>query len=159
MRAIIWITIATLAAGYGLFAYLTLDRRGDEEQLSSIFARTAQAAEKRDLSGTIACVSAKYKDADGLNHDRLRMLTAQALQTEQKFTVDYTLKSTKILGDVATVEVALKVKGADGVSTIYNRDLTVVFTKESGRHALIMPASYWRVTSVDGLGLAQELGI
>lgn len=158
MRAVIWIAVVTVAAVYALLAYLTLDRRSDREQLDSLFAHTAQSVQKRDLGGTISAVSKDYRDADGLNHDRLRMLTAQALQTDQEFTVNYTIDKTEITGDRATVDVSLRIDGTD-TTVLYNRDLKVVLTREPGMHGIIIPTRYWRVTSIEGLGLSYELGL
>jgi len=159
MRMIIWVSVVAFAASYGIFAYTTLDRRSDEAQVTSLFSQAADAIQRRDLSGAIGCVSANYKDPSGLNYDRLRVLTAQALRMEQKFNVDYKLDNVRISGDTASAGVDLTIKGADPNTIVYKRMLTVTLTKESGRHALVIPVKVWRVTSIDNLGLAPEEGI
>lgn len=159
MRKVIWVTLAVLVVGFGVFAFATLDRRTDEEQVNSLFDQAADAIAKRDTGGALSLVSADYKDPSGLNCDRLRLLTAQALQSEQKFTVDYKLSNVNVSGDTATAGVDLTVRGVDPSKTIYKRLLTVTLRKEDSRHALIIPTKVWRVTSIENLGLAPEEGI
>ena len=159
MRTIIWVSVVAFAASYGIFAYTTLDRRSDEARVTSLFSQAADAVQRRDLSEAIGCVSENYKDPSGLNYDRLRMLIAQALRMEQKFTVDYKLGDVRISGDTASASVDVTIKGVDPNAIIYKRALTVTLTQESGRHALIIPVKVWRVTSMDNLGLAPEEGL
>jgi len=159
MRKVIWVTLAVLVLGYGVFALATLDRRADDEQIRSLFVQAADAVAKRDTGGALSLVSADYKDASGLNYDRLRLLTAQALHSEQKFTVDYKLANITISGDTATAGVDLTVNGGDPGRTIYKRLLTVTLHKENIRHALIIPTKVWHVTSIENLGLSPEEGI
>lgn len=151
MRAIIWAILTSLVAGYVIFAYATVDRRDDQARLTSLFADAAVAIQKRDIGKTIACVSENYKDPSGTNYNKLRMLTAQALRVDQEFKVEYSIKKINITGDNATADVNLTLRGNSG-SPIYKRDLMITLAKENGRHALIMPATFWRITSVDNIG-------
>ncbi|MGB9618977.1 MAG: hypothetical protein ACPL7K_01035, partial [Armatimonadota bacterium] len=86
-RTLLWVTFLLIAAAYGIYAVATLDRRADEVRIRSLIADTARAVQKRDLGGTIACLSRHYSDDRGFNYDRLRMLAAQALRTEFEYSV------------------------------------------------------------------------
>jgi hypothetical protein len=157
MRIYIWMAIVVAAITYTAIAYLTVDRTGDEPQIRAMISDTVAAIEKRDLGGTIACVSKDYKDAE-LNYDRLRVLVAQALRVEKDYTAKAEVNSIKIDGNKATVDLVFNVNALKGGSSMYARNLTLHLAKENGRHALIVPVKVWRVTSVDGLALQVEGG-
>lgn len=158
MRTIIWVTSAVLAAAYVIFAYATVDRRDDQTRVNDLFVRASSALEKRDLGGTICYVSENYKDPSGTNYDQLRAILAQALRTEQNYAIEYTIKETRIVSDSASASLRVTVRSKNNNTILYRRDLNLTLTKESGRHALIIPATFWRVTSVDNLGLNIETG-
>jgi hypothetical protein len=156
MRMLLSVSLALALACYGLFAYVTLDRRADDVQIKTLIADTVTAMNKRDLSGTVRCLSEKYTDQEGLNHDRLRMLVAQAFRAEPAFTAAVELSAPSIEGSDATVSLQAVVKGKMG-DRIYNHKLVLHLRKESVRHMGIMPAKVWRVVGVENLGLASQL--
>lgn len=157
MRAAIWVLIAVAVLSYGFYAFATVDRRSDEAQLTALVNDAAAAVQKQDLNGTITCVSKNYKDDSGLNYDRLRLLTAQALRSEENYATDATIKSLRIEGDTATINLHAKVKGNSPSRTIYERDLTVYLAKESARHALVIPVQAWRITRIERLGFEDAM--
>lgn len=157
MRIYIWMAVVVAAISYTAIAYLTVDRASDEIQIRSMISNTVAAIEKRDLGGTIACVSKNYKDSD-LNYDRLRVLVAQALRVENDYNAKAEVKSIKIDGDKAKVDLVFNVNALKGGTSMYSRNLTLHLAKENGRHALVVPVKAWRVTSVDGLALQVEGG-
>ena len=152
MRAAIWVILAVAVLSYGIYAFATVDRRSDEAQLTSLVNDAAAAVQKQDLNGTFSCVSKAYKDDSGLNYDRLRLLTAQALRSEENYTANADIKHLQVEGDTATIELHARVKGSAPSRTIYERDMTLYLTKESARHAFVIPVQTWRVTRVEKLG-------
>ncbi len=159
MRAIIWITVVIIALGYVVFAYVTVDRKDDQAQITALFAQAASSIQKRDLDGAISCVSKNYKDKAGMKYDNLRAVTAQALRTEQDFKVNYTLDKTTIANNTATAKVNLNIVDKKTGATIFMRDLTVYLAKEKGWHGLIIPTHYWKVTDIDSLGVNLQDGL
>jgi hypothetical protein len=157
MRTAMWLALVAFVGGYLIYAAATLDRRGDEAQIRSLVGDTAAAVEKRDLDGAIRCVSADYKDDEGLTHDKLRMLVAQTLRTDSSFTVDAAISKLTVQGSAATITVRALVKSSSG-GVIYDRDLILSLSKERGRHAWVWPEDVWRVTNVNGLHLETDLG-
>lgn len=157
MRAAIWLLVAIAALSYGIYAFATVDRRSDEAQLTALVNDAAAAVQKQDLNGTISCVSKDYKDDSGLNYDRLRLLTAQALRSEENYTANTDIKNLQIDGDTATIKLRAKVRGSDPSRIVYERDLTVYLTKENARHALIIPVKTWRVTRIEKLGFEDAM--
>lgn len=155
MRLLFSVSLAIALACYGLFAYVTLDRRGDEAKIESVVKDTVDALNKRDLGGTLRCLSQDYKDDEGLNRDRLSVLVAQALRSQPNFIASAELVSIDLHGGRATVTLRALVMGKLG-DVIYNRKLVLDFRKEDGRHALIMPTKVWRVVSVQNLGFASQ---
>jgi len=154
MRTILSVSLAIALAGYVIFAWLTVDRRGDDARIRSLFADTVVAVNKRDLGGAMRWVSEEYKDENGLNHDRLRMLVAQGLRVEKDFTASGELLSLNVQGDEAKATVHALVKDESG-ETLYDRNLSVSLRKESGRHAWFVSTTVWRVVSVRYLDLEQ----
>jgi hypothetical protein len=150
MRTAIWLALAVLAGAYFIYAAATLDRRGDGDQIRSLVSDTATAIGKCDLDGTIRCVSADYKDDDGLTHDKLRMLLAQAFRSDSSFTTRATVEGLTIRGSAASALVHAVVRSSAG-AVIYDRNLTLSLRKQRGRHAWVWPVDVWRVTSVRGL--------
>lgn len=155
-RTIMWIAVAAVLAAWGIYAVATVDRRGDETLIRAMVDDTAAAVAKRDLGGTIACVSRDYKDAEGLNYDRLRVVVGQALQSDSRFTTSAEVSSVRVTGKDAQVTVHAVVRGASG-EQVYNRHLTLTLRKEPARHMLLVPVEVWRVTSVSGLGFETGL--
>jgi len=155
-RTILVIALLAILAAWGIYAVATVDRRGDEAQIRSMIADTAAAVERRDLGGTIACLSGDYKDADGMNYDRLRVVVAQALQSDSKFTTSVEVTALQITGKDASATVRAIVNGANG-EQIYNRNLILTLRKEPARHKVLVPVEVWRVTNVRGLALQQVM--
>lgn len=156
IRTIIWITASIIAAAYLVFAFATVDCRDDQTRISDLISQSARALEKRDLGGAICYVSESYKDPSGTNYNQLRSILAQALRTEQNYYLNYTVKEIRIVGDTADISLAIAVRSVNNHCLLYKRDLNITLTKENGRHALILPATFWRVTSIDNLGLDVE---
>lgn len=152
MRTHLYVALATLAAVYGIYAVATLDRGPDAQRIRSMVQSAAESIEKRNLSGVISCVSKDYKDEAGLNYDRLRVLVSQALRDEARFTASAEIRSLKVDGDKATVELHAVVKGSDG-SEVYNQGFTLLLSKEPTRHMLVAPTKVWRVVSTRNLGI------
>lgn len=153
MRTAIWVTSLAVGLAYAIFAYATLDRRGDEVVLNEMIVSAAAAVENRDVGGVMDIVSSSYKDQDGMNYDRLRMITAQAVRSEQDYSVVVSVKSMRVDGENAIVDMHASVTTKPSSATLYDRDLTVHFAKESARHALLIPVQVWRVVKVENFGL------
>jgi hypothetical protein len=157
MRIYIWLALLAVAISGVITAYMTVDKSSDETQIRSMVRNTLSSIDKRDLGGTIACVSRNYKDPSDTRYDRLRMLIAQALRVETDYTADAKINSLSINGDKATMNVHFTViRIKDGIP-MYERNLTVCLTNENARHAWIIPVRVWRVTAVDGLALESEI--
>jgi hypothetical protein len=156
MRAHLYMALAAVAAIYGIYAVATIDRRPDEQRIRSMVQSAAESIEKRDLSGVISCVSRNYEDEAGLNYDRLRVLAAQALRDEARFTASAEIRSLKVAGEKAVVELHAVIKGADG-GEVYDRDVTLLLDKEPTRHMLVAPTKVWRVVSTRNLGIDYEM--
>jgi len=154
-RTVLWVTFLLIAAIYGIYAVATIDRRADDVRIRSMIADTVAAIQKRDLGGTIACVSRSYSDDRGLNYDRLRVLTAQSLRIETQYTALADINSLEIKGDAATIQLRAAVKAVGG-DYLYLRSLTLHLRKEPTRHMGIIPTQVWRVVKVDNLGLNLE---
>ena len=152
MRTAIWISFLAIGLAYAIFAYATLDRRSDEVVLNEMVLSAAEAAQNRDVGGVMDVVSSSYKDQDGLNYDRLRMITAQAVRAEYDYVVTASVSSTRVDGEKAVLGVHAVVRTKPG-GMLYDRELTVHFAKESARHALLIPVKVWRVVEVDNFGL------
>ncbi|MHB9037877.1 MAG: hypothetical protein ACYC64_14560 [Armatimonadota bacterium] len=159
MRIFMWIVLFVAAVTYAVIAFATVDRRDDDAQITSMIRSTVSSIQKRDLSGTISCVSKDYKDSSGMNYDRLRLLTAQALRVENNYTADAQTKRIDVKGDTALVDLHFAVRAVNGGRPMYERDLMLHLNKEDGRHAWIIPIKIWRVTEVDGLALKMEDGL
>ncbi|MCE5200204.1 MAG: hypothetical protein ABFD54_11965 [Armatimonadota bacterium] len=158
MRTAIWILALALVGGYLIYGLATVDRRDDESQIKSMITDTVTAIQKRDLGGTIQCVSKDYKDSSGTNYDRLRVLVAQAFRMDTEYTASVKEGKLTIKGDRATVTLNASVKDAKSGMPIYARNLTLNLRKEDGHHAMVIPTKMWRVTSVDNLGLEAQAG-
>jgi len=156
MRTLLSVTLAIAVACYAVFAYVTVDRRGDEAKITALIADTVNAVNKRDLGGAMRCVSENYTDEEGLNRDRLRVLVAQTFRAEPEFTATADVSKSSMQSDTATVALRAVVKTRLGES-IYDRGLVLSLRKESARRALILPTEVWRVVSVEGLGLQNQL--
>jgi len=156
MRTAIWITLAILVAGYVVFAFATVDHNSDEAQITAIVQKGTEATQNRNPGSLISVVSTNYKDEAGLNYDRLRLVLAQALRNETDFTVSTSIKNTRIKGDTATVQLHVTIKRPLKGEVFYDRDLTMLLAKESGRHAMIIPVKVWRVTGSRNLGLGMD---
>ncbi len=151
-----YLAIVALMAVYSGYAFLTVDRRGDEEQLRSLVESAATAVQDRSIGGAIGCVSRSYKDDNGLNYDRLRLLAAQAMRMEERYTARAEIRNLSIDGAKATVDIHASVIPAGG-GKLYDRDVTLILRKEPARHMLVAPVKVWRVVSTKNLGL--EYGI
>ncbi len=154
-RAVLWVTFALIAGTYAIYALATVDRRADDARIRSMIADTVTAIQNRDLGGTIACLSRHYRDDQGLNYERLRMLAAQSLRIETDYTASAEIDSLEIRADSATVELRAAVRAAD-TNYLYNRALTLHLRKEPTRHMGVIPTQVWRVVKVDNLGLDLE---
>ncbi|MEN6356564.1 MAG: hypothetical protein ABFD83_05710 [Armatimonadota bacterium] len=157
MRTYIRLALLAIVISCVIIAFATVDRNSDETQIRTMIHSTVTSIAKRDLGGTIACVSSNYKDSTGMTYERLRMLVAQALRVESDYNASANIKSIRIDGDKAEVGLHFTVTATKGGSPIYERDLTLHLAKEDARHAWIIPVKVWRVTSVDGLALESEI--
>lgn len=153
MRIALWLTIGVLFIGYGITAFITLDRSSDEAQITSLVRQANNSVHNRNLSELVSCVSKDYKDEAGLNYDRVRMLLAQALRNETEFTVNTITRSIRIEGSKATLELHVTLKRG-GNEAFYDRDITVILHKEAGHHAIFIPVKMWRVVGTQNLGLS-----
>ncbi|MCX8053116.1 MAG: hypothetical protein N3B12_04860 [Armatimonadetes bacterium] len=154
-RTILWLTFLLIVAVYGGYALVTVDRRPDEVRIRSMIANTVTAVQNRDLGGTIACISRSYRDDQGLNFDRLRVLIAQAFRAETSYTASARVNYLKVKGDSAEVGLRAEVQEL-GEGLIYSRNLTLHLRSEHMRHMGIVPTKVWRVVRVDNLGLYPE---
>ena len=154
-RLTVWIALITMVIGYLVYGFVTIDRRGDADQIGSLINDEAAAIQQRDLSTAMAGISKDYKGDDGMNYDRLRLLTAQALRQETSYTASVDSPRIDVRGENATVVVHAVVKSESG-GAMYDRQLTVTLRKERGIHAAVIPVSVWRIVSVKNLGLSLE---
>jgi hypothetical protein len=150
------VSLAIVLACYGLFAYLTLDRRSDRDRIESMIKDTVEAINQRDLGGTVACLSEDYSDAEGMNRDRLRMLVAQAFRAQPDYVAMAELGNVDLRGSRAAVELHAVVKNKLG-EPIYDRNIILRLDKQKSRHAWILSTHVWRVARVENLGLASQL--
>lgn len=151
MRLIIGASLAAAFVAYGLFAYVTLDRRVDDLQIQSMVEDTVTAVNKQDLGGTIRCVSENYKDSEGLSRDRLRMIVAQAFRADPGFRVSAKIVETNVARDTAVVPVHAVIKDRLG-QKIFDKTLVLQMRKEKARHMWILPTRAWRVTGITNEG-------
>ena len=153
MRIYVWIALLAVVISGVIIAFVTVDRSSDEAQIRTMVRNCVSSINKRDLGGTIACVSRNYKDSSDIDYDHLRMLVAQALHVETDYTADAKIKSLNITGGKAEMDLHLAVMPVKGGSPMYERDLTLHLAKEDARHMWIIPVKVWRVASIDGLEL------
>lgn len=151
-RTTLYLSALALAILYGGYGLLTVDRRSDAQQLRSLVERAATAVQKRDVGGAISCVSRSYKDTNGLNYDRLRLAAAQAMRMEEPYTAGAEIRHLTVDGRDAAIEIHAWVASRNG-QPIYNRNVTLVLRKESGRHMMLIPVKVWRVVSSQNLGI------
>jgi len=144
MRNVIGLVVAVLVLGYVVFAWATVDRRGDEVRIAAMIQRAARAVQARQVGTIISCVSQDYRDDSELNRDGLRLLLTQALWDEPRYKCRARIEKLTVTGDTAEAQVHATVTSLDSGDTIYNRTVTLLFLREDGRHALIMPVKIWR---------------
>ena len=154
-RLALWLTFLLIVVIYGIYAFVTVDRRPDEVRIRTMIADTVMAIQNRDLGGTIACVSRHYSDDQGLNYDKLRMLAYQSLTIDTRYTASADIGSLRIDEDDASVELSAEVKAVGG-DYIYKRDLTLHLRRERTRHMGVIPTRVWRVVKVENLGLSPD---
>lgn len=154
LRTIVLVILILSGLVYGICAFATIDRRNDEKQIRSLIENASASIQNRNLSGTIRCVSYEYKDDEGINYDRLRVFVVQALRTEIKYTITTNIKSININDKDATVDLHVLIKPASDSESLYNRDITLDFHKERGRHAMLIPVDVWRIRNAKNLGVA-----
>ncbi|MCE5322623.1 hypothetical protein LLG46_04810 [bacterium] len=157
MRTYIWLALLAIVVSFVIIAFVTVDRSADEAQIRSMVSDTVSSINKRDLGGTIGCVSRDYKDSTDMTYERLRILVAQALRVETDYHASAKVKSVSIEGDKAEVELHFTVTAIKDGSPMYERDLTLHMAKENSKHAWIIPVKVWRVIAVDGLALESEI--
>lgn len=155
---IVWIGAAVFVAVYAVYAFVTVDRRSDEVVIRSIITDASSAAGNRNAGGVVTCLSRDYRDDAGNSYLRLRQFVAQAMKAQIDYSVQTNIGEVNVEGSQATVDVAVKVTQARSADPLYERLLTVHFSKEPGRHALVVPVKVWRVTTVDNLGLERLIG-
>ncbi len=151
MRTTLWIALAVFVLIYAVYAIATVDRRSDEAQILSLVEDSAAAVQEHNLGGAVAGVSKNYEDDAGLNYDRLRLLAAQALRENLKYSVDARPGKLKIEGNKAVLNVKAKLTQHGG-GILYDRNITLHLEKENGRHALLIPVKVWRVVKTENLG-------
>lgn len=151
MRTIVWITAAVFAAIYVAIAFATVDRSTDQARIDALIARGVTATQNRDLTTIVSCLSHEYRDGS-LNYDKLRMVLAQAMQSETEFAVHTSGVTTSINGNRAVVRLHVRLTRPEGAA-FYDRDLTLRLAKEDDRHMLVAPTKTWRVISCENLGL------
>ena len=156
-RTMLWVSLLVLGAVYGICALATVDHRGDEVRIRSLITDTTSAIGKRNLGGTVACLSQNYSDETGLNYDRLRLIIAQSLRIDTPYTARADIRGLEIEGEDAVVQVHGVVEAVGG-GDLYARDLTLHLKKEPTRHMGIVPTRVWRVVRVDNLGLRTDPG-
>ncbi|GEM_PF-889399 len=154
MRKIILLAAAVLALGYAVFAWATVDRRGDEAQIRSVIRDAADAVRVRGVNTIISHVSADYQDDSGLSRDSLRLLVGQALWDEsQRYRCEARIEELTVNGDKAEVVTHATITSYESGERVYDRTLTLLFARESGRHAVILPVKTWRVIGSRDAGL------
>lgn len=151
MRVLRDAVLISAVVGYLIFAWVTLDRRSDEQRIAGLVADTVEAVNKRDLGGALRYVSRDYRGEDGLNRERLRMLAAQALRSEADFHASARIEHLAVRGEEATALVYASVEDEQG-RALYARELTLSLVLEPARHALVFPVRAWRIKSVGNLG-------
>jgi len=152
MRQAIWIAVSVVAIAYVSFAYATLDRRSDSEQISALVTRGVEAVQQRNVTAVVSCVSPSYKDDAGITYDRLRILLAQAMANEPNYVVETSNQAIRTGDGSAVVTLHVRLKRTMGM-VFYERDLTLQLAKERAYHMLIIPTKQWRVVGTSNLGL------
>jgi len=148
MRRTVYLVILGLALIFVVYAFLTVDKRSDEKQIRSLISRTATCIQRRDIGGTVCCVSKHYRDNDGFDYDRLRLVIAEALRDAAPNKTRAEVEKIISDGDTATVEVHATIALQNG-ENLYDQFITLHLKKEPARHKLIVPVNVWRVTKVD----------
>lgn len=152
MRLLRDVGLITAVVGYLLFAWVTLDRRGSEERIVSLVEDAVKAVNERDLGGVLRYVSRDYRDDEGFNRERIRMLLAQGMRTETKYHASARVDDITVGGDQAVLRVFVSVENDIG-AVFYKRTLTLRLRQEAARHALIFPVKTWRIVSAGDLGI------
>ncbi len=138
---------------YLAVALFTVDRSTDLTQIEAVIARGETAAQQRDLSELVSCISKQYSDQTGLNYDRLRILIARAMRSEGPYSVNVSNQKIAIKDDRAIVNLRVALRKPEG-GVFYDRELTLVFAKEPAWHMLVIKSNAWRVISSENLGLS-----
>ena len=138
---------------YIAIAFLTVPTLDDRASISDVITKGAAAVTDRDLSALVSLVSRQYSDDLGLNHDRLRLLIARELRNEAPYDLSISKQEIEVDGEraEARMQVVFKHRGGD---VFYDRELTFIFARETGRHLLVAPVPVWRVISSENLGLS-----
>lgn len=156
MRVVWVVTLIAAVATYLVFAWATVDRRTDEVRIESLITDIETAVNKRDLSGTMRWVSKEYKDEDGLNRERLRMIVAQGFRVDKDYAAVGSIQELSVAGTHATAKLHALVTSESG-EKLYDRYVILTLRQEPTRHALLFPAKAWRIVSVSNLALRDEL--
>lgn len=151
-RGVLWTILLLAVMGYVVWALVTLDKRPDKVQISDLVYSTVDAVRNRDLEGTVACISRRYRDDEGFNYDRLKLTAAEALRIERPFDVAARIVSIRITGLHAVLKIDARARFLDE-DLVYRRSLTVHLNKERARHAGVIPIRVWRIVRIEGLGL------
>ncbi|MGQ9454492.1 MAG: hypothetical protein ACUVRS_07360 [Armatimonadota bacterium] len=151
-RGVLWAILLLAMMGYIVWALITLDKRPDKVQIRDLVYSTVDAVRNRNLEGAVACISRRYRDEEGFNYERLRLMAADALRIERPFDVAARVVSIKITGLHAVLKIDARARFLDE-DLVYRRSLTVHLNKEHARHAGVIPIRVWRVVRIEGLGL------
>ncbi|MDH7600867.1 MAG: hypothetical protein QHI38_01815 [Armatimonadota bacterium] len=153
MRRIILLGVLVVsAAAYLIWGFATLDRRSDEVQIRSLIDFAQESIRDRNVQALMSCISRDYKDDEGLNYDRARLLAVQVFQIERPYDVTARIRSIKVLGKRAELQVEGEAQFLDD-GEVYKRHLVVHLRKERVRHLWLIPTRVWKIIKVEGLGL------
>ncbi len=152
MKRILLLIILVSIATYLIWGFATLDRRPDKVQVRSLINAVEEAIRDRNLQALMSCISRNYRDDEGINYDRARLLAMEAFQIERPYDVKAKIVSMKVSGMLAELQIDAQAEFLDD-GEVYKRNLVVHLRKERARHALLIPKRIWKVTKVEGLGL------
>lgn len=152
MRLVLVLILVLGLAVYGVVAALTVDHRSDESRIKSVVEDAVAAANRRNLSGIMRCISPNYRDEAGLSRDRLRMLIAQAMRSEGRFTASAQVNSKIVSLDSAEISLKAVVRLSNG-RLLYERDIVLALRRENARHAYVIPVQVWRIADIKYHGL------
>jgi len=161
VKKILAVILAAAAVSFLIYAYLTIDKRTDDQLVAAFVTDGVQAVNEHNLSKVMDMVSDDFKTTDDINVNKshLRLLVAQAFRGGSQFSVQATPITTDIEGTTARLKVHVSVSELGFQSKPTEREINLTLAKETTRRLLFIPATKWRCTGTDSLVLDYDSGL